>query len=297
MWDAGRVIQRLTRVDRGGAGGHRWLTATRPLHPRLRGLVREIVGYEERTPAPRVRPEMPGATLTCIVEIGPTIDVDGQRHRGGFVAGLHQRPAITAHRGEQAGVQIDLTPLGARRLLADDTAQLTDRVVTLDDLLGPRHRGLGARLAEAPGWPARLDAVERLLVHRIDRTAPAPDWLRWAWRRIVTSGGAVPMGALADELGYSARHVNRVFRAAVGLAPKRYALLVRFGRLIDRLDTGDAPDWAGLALTLGYADQAHLAREVRRFTGLTPTGLAAVRRPFTADVGFVQDDAARLRAS
>ncbi len=275
---------RPTRVDRGGAAGRRWLVATRPLHPALRGAVREITGYEEQTPAPLVRPELPGATLTCIIEIGPPISVDGVRRRGGFVAGLHQGPALTVHDGFQAGVQIDLTPLGAGRLLADDTAQLTDRVVTFDDIIGPAGRGLGDRLAELPDWPARLDLVEQVLLARLARGAATPAWLEWAWARIVDSGGAVPIAELADELGYSARHVGRAFRAAVGLSPKRYALLVRFGRLVSALDAGDAPDWAALALDLGYADQAHMAREVRRFTGLTPSGLATLRRPFADSI-------------
>ena len=272
--------RRPTRVDRGGAAGRHWLVATRPLHPGLRGVVRRLTGYEEQTPTPLVRPEMPGPTLTCIVEIGPPIAVDGAHHPGGFVAGLHQRPAVTVHDGFQAGVQIDLTPMGAGRLIGDDTAQLTDRVVTLDDVLGPGQRGLGQRLAALDDWAVRLDMVEAFLLDRLGRTAPAPAWLEWAWGRIVDSGGAVSVGELSTELGYSARHVGRVFRSAIGLSPKRCALLVRFGRLVEALDGGEPPDWAGLALDLGYADQAHLAREVRRFTGLTPTGLRRLRRPF-----------------
>lgn len=280
MWDRRCMEPRPSRIEQGGADGRRWLMATRPLHPALRGMVRAIVGYEERTPTPQIRPEMPGATLTCIIEIGPSIAVDGVRHRGGFVAGLHQGPAVTVHHGFQAGVQIDLTPLGAGRFIADDPAQLTDRVVTLDDIVGPAQRGLGARLAELSRWHDRLDLVERILLERLTRVEAAPAWLHRAWARIVRSGGAVSMADLSDELGYSARHVGRVFRDAVGLSPKRYALLVRFGRLVDHLDAGGPVDWAALAARLGYADQAHMAREVRRFAGSTPAELLALRRPF-----------------
>ncbi len=52
-----------------------------------------------------------------IVNLGPRIEVDGTSF-GSFMAGLHDRPAITRHHGEQAGVQLNLTPLGARRLAA-----------------------------------------------------------------------------------------------------------------------------------------------------------------------------------
>ncbi len=272
-------------METGEAHGHRWLLATRPLHPGLRGVVRRVAGYEERTPRLLVRPEMPGATLTCIVEFGPALTVDGVRH-GGFLAGLHERPVVTAHGGWQAGVQIDLTPLGASRLLADDATQLTGRVAALDDVLPPAARGLGARLAELTDWPARLALVERWLLERLSHGAEPPAWVEWAWSRILGSGGAADIGRLAAELGYSGRHVARVFRAAVGVSPKRYALLVRFDRLVALLDRGPPLDWAERAARLGYADQAHLTREVRRFSGLTPTGLARLRG---ADVSFVQD--------
>lgn len=277
--------RRATSVQTGETDGHRWLVAERPLHPGLAGAVRRVVGYEESTPGPLARPEMPGATLTCIVEIGPAIAVDGVRH-GGFLAGLHERPALTVHDGWQAGVQIDLGPLGASRLLGDDASRLKGRVETLDDVLPAAARGLGPRLAELPGWPARLDLVERWLLDRIGRAPAPPPWLDWAWRRILTTGGGVPMEQLAGELGYTRRHVARVFREAIGVSPKRYALLVRFDRLMALLDRGPPMDWAERAARLGYADQAHMVRDVRRFAGMTPTALARLRG---ADVSFVQD--------
>ena len=57
----------------------------------------------------------------------------------------------------------------------------------------------------------------------------------------------------------------------MGLPPKLLARIVRFDRLLRQLRTGAAMSWADLALECGYYDQAHLVREVRRFTGVTPT--------------------------
>jgi AraC-like DNA-binding protein len=51
------------------------------------------------------------------------------------------------------------------------------------------------------------------------------------------------------------------------------ARLARFDRLTQLLRRGDA-SWAGLAAMLGFSDQAHLTREVRHFSGLTPTALS-----------------------
>ena len=101
-------------------------------------------------------------------------------------------------------------------------------------------------------------------------------------RRIEETGGAVEMRALARELGYSRKHVITLFRDHVGLPPKLLARIVRFDGLLRQLRTGAATSWADLALDCGYYDQAHLVREVRRFTGLTPTEARPWRRTSTA---------------
>jgi AraC-like DNA-binding protein len=73
--------------------------------------------------------------------------------------------------------------------------------------------------------------------------------------------------------------------------------LVRFDRVWRRLDQRRLPDWADVARDAGYADQAHLIREFRHFTGTTPAALArslparpdAERR---GEVNSIQDRAA-----
>ena len=87
--------------------------------------------------------------------------------------------------------------------------------------------------------------------------------------------GAVPIGRLADEVGWSHRHLIARFRQQVGLPPKTAARLVRFDGVWRRLDQRQPPDWGLVAAEAGYADQAHLIRDFREFTGTTPTAFVA----------------------
>jgi transcriptional regulator GlxA family with amidase domain len=116
-----------------------------------------------------------------------------------------------------------------------------------------------------------------------DGSGPAPE-VAEAWRLTTVSGGRLRVAEVAARVGWSDRHLEKRFRAETGLSPKEAARVVRFDRarrvLIAR--TG-ARDLAGLAADLGFADQAHLTREWRAFTGLSPTGWLA------AEFGFVQD--------
>jgi AraC-like DNA-binding protein len=75
--------------------------------------------------------------------------------------------------------------------------------------------------------------------------------------------------ALAADLGFSERQLRRRFLSSVGYGPKTLQRILRLRRFI----AGERDDLAYAALDAGYADQAHLARECRRLTGLSPSRL------------------------
>jgi hypothetical protein len=126
-------------------------------HPRRAPYVRRSAGYAERG-APVRRRELPTGDVALIVSFGPAIDVgrvDGawERHAS-FVDGVDDAPALTEHAGEQAGVQVDVSPLVARMLLGGvPMDELARRVVPLEAVLGPAAGLLPARLPAAPGGP------------------------------------------------------------------------------------------------------------------------------------------------
>ncbi len=68
---------------------------------------------------------------------------------------------------------------------------------------------------------------------------------------------------------------SRLFRRHVGIAPKAVIRRVRLREVAARVEDGLAPNLADLAAELGYADQAHLARDFRSATGRTLRGFEA----------------------
>lgn len=74
-------------------------------------------------------------------------------------------------------------------------------------------------------------------------------------------------------MGLSRRTLERLFQSEVGVAPKSFARIERLSAIADRLRHG-ALSWAALAAELGYADQAHLTREVLELSGYTPRQFA-----------------------
>jgi AraC-like DNA-binding protein len=243
--------------------------AGRAPHPALRRDIRTLTGWYERTDAPLRRRELPGGRVVLVVSFGPQLDIDGRSFRS-FAAGLHDAPAITEHAGLGYGIQSYLTPLGARRFFGLPMGELAGRVVELEDLIGaPAARELAERLALAPDWATRLDLFERAIARRVLAAPPTSNELEWAWERLLESDGAVPIAALAAELGRSRRHLATRFREELGMTPKALGRVLRFERAVARLRAGD--ELGDLALEAGYYDQAHFNRDFRAFAGTTPT--------------------------
>ncbi|WP_142386908.1 AraC family transcriptional regulator [Mycobacterium hubeiense] len=260
-------------------------------HPSLRGVVLRYEGFAQKTPGPVVIRELPGTFVPVIIDLdaGWTV-ADGRRPQSqirldSFVAGLTDGPVLVGHGGSARCLQIDLTVLGARRLLGVPMNELANLSVPLEDVLGRTAVQFVQRVGEAPDWPTRFSLIDEAIQSRLAQAPIVEPDIAWSIRQVVDSGGTTPIAHLADELGWSHRKLIARFRDVVGLPPKRVARIARFERLTAMLADGAALDWAGAATECGYFDQAHLAREVRDLAGLTPTELRA------AGVNFVQDEA------
>jgi AraC-like DNA-binding protein len=278
------------------SAGTRWQIAARAPSAALRPSVQKLVGYSEDTTGLLSRYEVPRPWVVVILELGPPIRVHDPedeartvRYSGGFVAGIGDRATLTTHDGHQSGIELNLCPVAARRVLGTPMSALGGRVIALEDVLPRHHRGFAERLADLPTWAARLDAVEALLDERLAATEPPARIMNFACRQI-RQNPALDSRSLAKELGYSQKHVISLFKEHVGATPKQFARLVRFDRLAQYLRAGGRAPWAELAQRFGWFDQAHLAGDLRRFLGVTPSGAQKLLGlPDGMEVNFFQD--------
>jgi AraC-like DNA-binding protein len=255
--------------------------AVRP-DPALRAWIASYAGFELRGFPPGVHLGTPGRSLTVVVSLAEPLDVvdaDGAVPRSGrfgaVAGGLTSRSVAIRHDGALHGVRLSLTPLGARALLGVPAAALAHDLVPLDDVLGRLGTELVDRVRDARTWPDRFAALDAVLARAARRRAPVADPVRRevdeAWRRLVVHRGRVRIGALAADLGWSRRNLGERFREEIGLTPKEAARVLRFEHAHDLATAADAPSWADVSARAGYADQAHLVREWREFTGRPPT--------------------------
>lgn len=153
-----------------------------------------------------------------------------------------------------------------------DPASLRGRIVPLAVLLGGEAVMVARGVAAAPSSEEAARVFDAWLSRRLAGAGPLDTRVRDAVESLIAARGELPVSALARRVGLGPRQFQRRFRAAVGLTPKEYARVCR-GRAALAAALRDEDRWSVVAATLGYADQAHLVRDVGVLMGLTPGAL------------------------
>lgn len=239
--------------------------------------VTSMVGYRALdVPEPAVHRGMPSSTLVFIVSLDDGVQVGAARPIPVILGGLHVQASHVRQRAGQAGVQLAVHPLASRALFGMPAAELSVTDFDAAPVLGRESTRLHERAAEARQWSDAFALVANHLVaaHRARDDAGVRPEVAYAWHLLERSRGRAPVGALAERVGVSARHLTTLFRREVGRTPKTVAMLMRFeyatARMAGAARRYPRVDLAGIAADAGYADQAHLTREFARFAGVPP---------------------------
>jgi AraC-like DNA-binding protein len=179
-----------------------------------------------------------------------------------------------------------LRPGVAASLLSLDVAELAGRSERIENLsAGSRELAALDDLDMGLQLPRSIASLERLLMGMMRRVR-LDDAVARAIDAVERHRGNCSVARLAHHVCLGERQFARRFTVQTGVSPKSYAQLVRFRQVRDRLTAPSAgADLAAIASEAGYADQAHMTREFRRYAGVSPL---AHRRQ--ARVGFLQFD-------
>lgn len=143
--------------------------------------------------------------------------------------------------------------------------------LALDQVWGAPGASLRDRLWEATTPQQRFSIVEgALLASRRDRLVPHGA-VRYALAAFERSTGAGRVDEVVARIGISSRRFADVFRSQVGLSPKAFCRIRRFNEVLTRIERRSEVDWADVALSCGYFDQAHFNHDFRAFAGLSPS--------------------------
>jgi AraC-like DNA-binding protein len=246
---------------------HVWLVESPP----LRSLRQEIL-------IPNGRPGL------AIALAGP-----GTRHdpvtrtewpNAASLFGIMTRPQVIGQVGASSYAGVEFTPWGIAALGLSDL--LVDEVLPFSEWVGERTTAaLVDHLRAEPFGRSRADRLTAFLSPRLDpdRTPPV---VATAVRVIDEARGRTTVADVARRSGTSYSTLYRVFRQSLGIGPKQYAEIVRYYHFVGGLLGGPADAQATLSALHGYYDQAHAARDFKRYTGVSATSFLAVQNGIAA---------------
>ncbi|MCG8440209.1 MAG: AraC family transcriptional regulator [Caulobacterales bacterium] len=163
-------------------------------------------------------------------------------------------------------------------------AQLVDEPQRHDpDLSAAATQLYDALATKAQGSDVLYEALARVFVVKLLRAYAeqrasmedrAADFGSDRYKRVldfISSNMAKPIGVedMAASAGMSASAFSRAFKAAVGDTPHQFLSRYRVERAQDMMRAFDRP-LLDIALACGFADQPHLGRVFKKFTGETP---------------------------
>jgi AraC-like DNA-binding protein len=240
------------------------------------------IDYREVAPAPALAP-----FVECLWAIGRKelrteddrrILPDGRmdlvwiRGAGVLVAGPQTRFTVRSMPAPLVAVGVRFHPGVAPGLLRLPAAEFVDGHVGLDAI----DAGLAGRLEPALDASRTLggafDAYNRELLRHVDRLVELDGAVAEAASMLDDS--ATSVADVSSRVYVSERQLRRRFAERVGYGPKTLQRVLRFQRLVSILGE-PGTELARAAVVAGYADQAHLTRECRELSGLTPAELAS----------------------
>lgn len=211
------------------------------------------------------------------IVITPDATIDLQWIDGRFrVAGPDREPQIETPAAGAVIVGFRFRPGAAAGWLGVPAGEIVGGRLDLQELWGTRARELSDRIKAATDLPAMLRQLEETVGMRTEGRDAIDPLMGRAFG--VLDEGLPPETPLVPflqrQLHMSERTLRRRFEDAFGYGPKTLDRILRFHRFRRLQRQQGEASTALLAIEAGYADQAHLIRESRRLTGVTPSALA-----------------------
>jgi AraC-like DNA-binding protein len=222
---------------------------------------------------------LPSGTMELVVNLredevrvhDPTRPERCRRFSGAVISGTYSSAFVVDAMQHESMLGVHFKPGGAFPFLGALASELTDAHADLSCLWGDTALELRERLCEARTPRERFRVVEEVLATRLRRGRKHHLSVRMALDRFAAAREGISVRDVAREVGLCQRRFIQVFTSEVGLAPKLFSRVLRFQRARRLAKQVERVDWARLALSCGYFDQAHLINEFREFTGLSPT--------------------------
>jgi AraC-like DNA-binding protein len=164
-------------------------------------------------------------------------------------------------------------PYGFNHLSGIPASEVREKIIATADIFG----GSGVMLHNKLSENLTIGAIQQQLDSFFLEQAPKKPValkpvIQTSLNYMLSEKGAVSIHQLVKQTGYTERHIERTFNEYIGINPKKFGNTLKLHQFLRLLKyTSRLNNFTSLCYEAGYADQSHLIKEFRKYTGITPT--------------------------
>jgi AraC-like DNA-binding protein len=192
-------------------------------------------------------------------------------YRRSWISGTHSEFIVIEAAPHSSMMGIHFKPGGAFPFFSFPLTELKDSVIELEAIWGGASIDLRDQLIEEPNPAGKFRILEAFLLGLVRKPLVPARAASFALQRFCTELNAMPIRAVADQLGMSQKHFIEEFSKVVGVTPKLFCRIRRFQRVIQLIEQQKRIEWADISCSCGYYDQPHFIRDFYAFSGLNPS--------------------------
>ena len=194
------------------------------------------------------------------------------------VSGLKTKPQnikMTA----SALLAVRFTPRGIYVFTGIPACEFVDQNIQPDQLFGSSIKELEDRLFQVDNTEDRLLILNHYFLARLKESQHNIDHhFECVLDDLDLGKGMARINSLADKFSISIKTIERKCKQYIGVSPKMYSRLVRLYHVLQMSHQNQKRSFTDLAFMYGFSDYMHLSKEVKQFTGLSPSEYFTVGR-------------------
>ncbi|MCF0060539.1 helix-turn-helix domain-containing protein [Dyadobacter chenwenxiniae] len=204
-----------------------------------------------------------------------------------FLTGIATADTNYIVNGKYAHLGISFYPQALKLFFNVDAFELTNQ---MPDLINFCPADLPLRLQDGRNHQERIAILNHFLIQKLQRYGNedhlvndcvfdqdvSDEWLVSLWLK---------------KYRISERHLERKFKASVGVSPKTFLRITRFEKALDMIKRAQFHNLSDIAYDLNYADHSHFIKEFKSFSGFTPNTFLSMQKLGEESASFLIEKA------
>jgi AraC-like DNA-binding protein len=198
-----------------------------------------------------------------------------------FLVGIQSNPTTIASTATETGtIGVELTPKGLYHLFKLSMHEITNRMVSFEEVFGQQGARLQTLVGDAEDPQQKIVLLQTALTRLLQQNDKEYALLDHTLDLLAQTHGMMPVQELAAHIGYTRRYLDMLFQEHVGMSPKSLASILRFQEVYQGWMQHRSPTFFRTHWPAYYYDQSHFIKEFKRFTGFTPQHYAGIVNEF-----------------